>query len=156
MSTSNDAMNRTNGAIHDENNIKGFFGEFRWLSNFHPVEIEYDELVYPSVEAAYMAQKTTDHNIRKQFTTLGPKEAKKLGRSIKLRDGWEDMKLGIMHHLNTLKYAQEPLKSMLLSTGNKYLEETNWWNDKCYGVCNGVGENNLGKIIMKIRDSLQE
>jgi hypothetical protein len=32
-----------------------------------------------------------------------------------------------------------------------YLEETNIWKDTFCGVYNGVGENNLGKIIMKTR-----
>jgi predicted NAD-dependent protein-ADP-ribosyltransferase YbiA (DUF1768 family) len=34
------------------------------------------------------------------------------------------------------------------------LIEGNWWGDTYWGVCNGVGENHLGKLLMKIRDYL--
>lgn len=32
--------------------------------------------------------------------------------------------------------------------------EENSWRDTYWGVCKGVGENHLGKILMKIRDEL--
>jgi predicted NAD-dependent protein-ADP-ribosyltransferase YbiA (DUF1768 family) len=41
----------------DENKIQGFFGEYRWLSNFWPVKIHFEEKTYPSVEHAYQAAK---------------------------------------------------------------------------------------------------
>ncbi len=34
------------------------------------------------------------------------------------------------------------------------LVEGNWWNDTFWGVCNGEGQNNLGKILMKIRKEI--
>jgi len=34
------------------------------------------------------------------------------------------------------------------------LEETNTWGDKYWGVCNGEGENQLGKLLMKIRENI--
>ena len=45
-----------------------------------------------------------------------------------------------------------PLREMLLETGDKYIEETNYWKDTYWGVCDGIGENNLGKIIMATRE----
>ena len=44
---------------------------------------------------------------------------------------------------------------MLLSTGDKYLEETNHWKDTYYGVCDGVGKNVLGKILMSVRNIIK-
>ena len=44
---------------------------------------------------------------------------------------------------------------MLLDTGDKFIEETNWWKDQFWGVYNGVGENNLGKILMRIREEIK-
>lgn len=32
----------------------------------------------------------------------------------------------------------------------------NYWKDTYWGVCNGVGENHLGKLLMKIREKLKE
>lgn len=37
--------------------IKEFQNEYRWLSNFSPVEIERGGIVYSSVEHAYMSAK---------------------------------------------------------------------------------------------------
>lgn len=42
---------------HDEDNIKGFFGDYRWLSNFGRAQIEVDGIVYKNVEIAYQASK---------------------------------------------------------------------------------------------------
>ena len=41
---------------------------------------------------------------------------------------------------------------MLQETRDFYLEETNWWNDTFWGVCNRKGKNILGHLLMKIRD----
>jgi len=41
---------------------------------------------------------------------------------------------------------------MLLQTGDEELIEGNKWGDRFWGVCKGKGKNNLGKILMKIRD----
>lgn len=43
-----------------------------------------------------------------------------------------------------------------LDTGNRHLEECNTWNDRYWGTVNGKGENNLGKILMRIRDELRK
>ena len=44
------------------------------------------------------------------------------------------------------------LKEKLLATGEAEIVEGNDWDDTFFGVCNGVGENQLGKLLMKIRD----
>lgn len=48
--------------------------------------------------------------------------------------------------------VHEKLRTKLIATGEKYIEETNWWGDIYWGVCNGKGENNLGKILMNVRE----
>lgn len=42
----------------------------------------------------------------------------------------------------------------LATSGNEELVEGNNWNDTYWGVCKGVGENHLGKILIRIRDGL--
>jgi N-glycosidase YbiA len=154
MSTSMDAMSRTKGAVHDDQNIKGFFGPYRYLSNFHPVQMTVEGIKYPSLENAYMAHKTEDIEIRKQIAELTPNEAKKAGRILRLRPNWDKIKFDIMLMLLKKKFSTDPMRSALLSTGDKYLEETNWWGDKIWGVSNGVGDNNLGKLLMVVRSEL--
>lgn len=53
------------------------------------------------------------------------------------------------------KMSEPKLRSQLLSTGTAELVEGNWWNDRYWGVCNGRGENHLGKILMRIREELK-
>lgn len=47
-------------------------------------------------------------------------------------------------------------KLMLLATGDAVLKEGNTWNDVFWGVSlkTGQGENNLGKILMRVREKL--
>ena len=55
------------------------------------------------------------------------------------------------------KFKQNPeLKQKLLETGNQELIEGNTWNDTFWGVCNGQGQNWLGKILMLARSELNK
>ena len=142
--------------VHDEKNIKGFFGDYRYLSNFEVCDVYFDGHLYGSTEAAYMAGKTLDPEIRAQFqksTGIEPKDARKLGRSISLRPDWDDVRYDHMAAVVFDKFQRnKELRSKLLSTGDKYIEETNHWKDVYWGVCDGIGESNLGKILMATRE----
>lgn len=137
--------------------IKEFQGQYRFLSNFWYANVVFDGLVYPSVEHAYVAAKTLDVNQRSKFTdpAIKPGQVKQMGRRLKLRDDWEQVKLRIMEDLMRQKFSISPLKEMLLMTGNQELIEGNRWGDTFWGVCNGKGQNHLGKILMKVRSELQ-
>lgn len=143
--------------VHNEDSIKGFQGEYRWLSNFYECSVEYQGLKYKSSEAAYQAQKTEDMNEREQFTDMSPAEAKKVGKNgVKLRRDWENIKIWYMRDVLLAKFTQnEHLKEKLLATGEKYLEETNWWGDTFWGVCKGRGKNELGAMLMAVRDEIR-
>lgn len=134
--------------------ILSFRDEYFFLSNFYPVEIKLDGIVYPNAETAFQAQKTLDVEERRKFSMLkNPVQAKRLGRKVKLRDDWEEVKLDIMTEVVSQKFLQHPhLIEMLLQTGDEELVEGNKWGDRFWGVCKGKGENHLGKILMKIRD----
>lgn len=141
--------------VHDDQNIKGFFGDFRWLSNFHVSDVYYEDVLYPSSENAYQAAKSIDPKIREKFINITPSESKKLGRKIEMRDDWDDIKFKVMFDICLNKFTRnKELQQKLINTGEKYLEETNYWNDQIYGVCNGIGKNMLGKILMDIRQKL--
>jgi predicted NAD-dependent protein-ADP-ribosyltransferase YbiA (DUF1768 family) len=47
------------------------------------------------------------------------------------------------------------LGDLLIETGDRYLEETNHWGDKIWGVCDSVGTNWLGKILMDVRNQIR-
>lgn len=138
------------------NGIYGFFGEYRFLSNFHSSPINFLGLRFPTVENAYQAAKCKDVSLIKEFVDLTPGQAKKLGNKVELHPKWEIMKVPIMTRLSERKYLNPELRDLLLSTEDLYLEETNTWNDRFWGVCNGKGQNVLGNILMKIRDNLND
>lgn len=134
--------------------IKGFQDEYRWLSNFHLVVVRLYGHKYPSVENAYQAAKTLDIDAREQFIYCGPSKAKQLGKTLQLRDDWDQLKMVVMLNLLQQKFSNTDLKTKLKNTGDMYIEETNTWGDTFWGVCSGIGENNLGKLIMRIRSKL--
>ena len=140
----------------DEKSIKGFFEDYRWLSNFHPCNIVFEGDTYPSSENAYQAAKALWAD-RDQFFTCTPQEAKDKGALIPIDvDDWDRRRKKVMRTVLWDKFTRNPdLKEKLLATGSKYLEETNWWGDIYWGVCGGVGENTLGKLLMEIRGSLR-
>ena len=138
--------------------IDKFDGEYAFLSNFYDCPVEYDGLKYKNSEAAFHAQKTLNKEKRKEFTTLNPSEAKKLGRKLKLRDDWEEVKTDIMYEICLAKFSQNPkLKEKLLATGDTPLIEGTYWHDNTWGncycdKCKGIdGENRLGQILMRVR-----
>ena len=133
--------------------VEMFRGEFGFLSNFYECEIKYGSLRFKNLEACFQALKSKDWNVRKMFENLDGKSAKALGRKIKLREDWSDIREKVMEYLVKVKFSNEDLKNKLLSTGNAVLIEGNYWNDRFWGVDlrSGLGENKLGKILMKVR-----
>ncbi|MDR2106455.1 MAG: NADAR family protein [Coriobacteriales bacterium] len=131
--------------------ITSFRDDYSFLSNFAPVKITYDGLVFPSVENAFQAAKAKTKEARKKYVNVSPDEAKKLGRKEDLRDDWDSVKLRLMERFLVDKFKDSEYRKKLFATGTKQLIEGNTWGDKFWGQVDGVGENNLGKILMGIR-----
>ena len=135
--------------------IVGFEGNRRFLSNFWPVQVELEGIKFPSVEHAYQAAKTLDIEARRQVAMAHTSaEAKKLGRMLKIRDDWTQVKEAVMRDLLIQKFAQAPFTTRLIETGDSFLEEANTWGDTYWGVYRGEGQNRLGSILMDIRADL--
>ena len=135
--------------------IREFRDAYAFLSNFYCSPIKYKGLIYLNAEAAFQAQKETCEKDKEQYTRMNPAQAKLVGRNCNLREDWEEIKEQIMYEIVKAKFTQNPnLAKLLLDTGDAYLEEGNWWHDTTWGVCNGVGENKLGKILMRVREEL--
>lgn len=139
--------------------VREFTGMYRFLSNFYPVEITFEGVVYPTVEHAYQAAKTLDPQERTRIASAGsPGLAKRQGRQIALRENWNAEKVNIMAALLRLKFADLSLRTKLLATGDAHLQEGNRWGDTFWGVdiFNGDGENALGKLLMELRQELRD
>ncbi len=135
--------------------IGEFKGEFYFLSNFYESDVTYGGITYRNNEAAFQAQKTTNKFIRMKFHQLNPSDAKKLGRQVHLREDWEQIKDQVMYEICKAKFEQNPdLRAKLLATGDEILVEGNTWGDRIWGAVHGVGENRLGRILMRVRSEL--
>lgn len=144
--------------------ILGFQGPYRFLSNFYPSPIIYappgshTSVLWPTVEHAYQASKTFDGAWQITiWRATHPAEAKRLGAVISkrldlLRPDWRDASLEVMAELLMLKFSIPQLATALRATGQRELVEVNTWGDTFWGVCKGVGENWLGRLLMVTRE----
>ena len=149
--------------------IDTFTGRWGFLSNFYPCKIKYKGIEYPSVEHFYVAMKIKDDQFinskniplvdcQEMISRIKtPAEAKKLGKKLKIRKDWDIVRFSIMEWGVTEKFKDRDLLKLLISTQGEELKESNWWHDNYWGVCtcekcDSKGENNLGKILMKIRN----
>lgn len=137
--------------------IKEFQGEYRFLSNFWPCTVIHDGFGYQNAESAYQAAKTNDLEERIQFFNCEPGKAKRLGRKVRIRKDWESVKDQIMYEIVYDKFTRNyNLAQQLRDTGDQELVEGNAWRDTYWGICSGIGQNKLGKILMLVRDKINE
>lgn len=139
------------------NRIDSFRGAYSFLSNFYHSPFTMFGIDYNTSEAAYQAMKTDDDIIKRKIAALPtPADAKRDGRKIKLKNDWNARRLASMDIVLYTKFSIPRLQKMLLSTGDAELIEGNTYRDTFYGVCNGVGSNFLGKLLMKRRATINE
>lgn len=137
--------------------IDRFSGPYAWLSNFYPARVQWNGMRFTTVEHAYVAAKTPNEEAWIQIRlTPSPAKVKRMGYKYVLRENWLDLKIDVMTDLIRQKFNDQELQAKLLETGDWPLIEGNHWNDKFWGVCNGEGENHLGKILMAERKYRRE
>jgi len=144
--------------------------KYRFLSNFWNFETPMHKVIFlngqpisvifKTSESFYMAMKTDNPLLRIKIANCkNGAEAKKIGRSLELREDWEDIKLDVMLYAIRYKFslANPNLRQKLLATEDSYLQEANWWDDKIWGVCmkTGEGENHLGRVLMQVRSEIK-
>lgn len=139
--------------------INAFEGKHAFLSNFfrHVTKINYEYENWVTAEHAFQAAKSFSPKDKLAiFECKTPADAKKRGRRVKLRIGWEDSKRGVMLKIIQAKFKNPQLRGLLLATGDAQLIEGNTWGDRYWGVCDGEGENVLGQILMQVREECKE
>ena len=137
--------------------INSFSGEYEFLSNFYPSKIQPDgPMSYPTVEHYFQGCKAEAiDDFYPIFAAKTPGEAKRLGKRVRLRKDWEMVKDDVMLNGLRAKFAIPELREKLLATGDEELVEGNTWGDTYWGVCNGVGQNKLGKLLMQVREEIK-
>ena len=137
-----------------------FKGNLAFLSNY--TSVAHGIHGFNSVEHFYVAMKSTDQSFRdKIHSTDSPGAAKRLGRSIKLRSDWDDIKLDVMEHALRKKFLVGSwYAEKLLEVDDSDLIEINTWHDNFWGDCRCTkcqaieGENNLGKLLRQVKSEL--
>lgn len=136
--------------------VKSFVAQYAFLSNFFVSPVYYKGIVYETAEHAYQSAKTDDPVWKERVrTATTPGKAKRTGKFLIVKPDWESIKVDVMEEILRSKFRNPTLAKLLLVTGTKELIKGNTWNDTFWGVCNGVGENHLGKLLMKIRHELK-
>lgn len=118
-----------------------------------------------TLEHVYQALKaTTPQSYRYVMAAVTPSEAKARGRNVICRKEWDEVrdtpigkvsyKLWVMYDLLRIKFSNPQLKEKLYDTYPQELIERNSWGDRYWGVCQGVGSNHLGKLLVKVRTDL--
>lgn len=126
--------------------------ENRFLGNFYECYVEMDGVIYPTVEHAFQAAKTFDFHDRDTIRAAEtPRHAKRIGRSVDLRPDWDDVRVDVMRELLVKKFETSELRKKLLATRDAKLESG---GDSFWGLTDGVGFNQLGKLLMEIRAEL--
>ncbi|GHU53383.1 N-glycosidase YbiA [Clostridia bacterium] len=122
------------------------------LSNFHYAPFTLDGKSWATVEHHFQAMKSLSPEEQEKIRLLQtPAQAKSYGRKVSLRIDWEEVKDGVMYKALQAKFQQHAdLRELLLSTGNFILKE-NAPRDYYWGC---IGENMLGKLMMKVREEL--
>ena len=80
-------------------------------------------------------------------------EAKKRGWKVRIdKNIWDECRDEVMERGVYLKFQNQELKDYLISTeGQRLVEDSP--KDRYWGECDGIGENRLGQILMRLRDS---
>ena len=140
---------------------RGQWGEF---SNFHPgFPLIVAGQAWPTSEHLYQACKFLDAPIRETIRKAGSaKSAKQIARANQniVRADWYNHSLFVMEWVLRCKLSLHPqmFGSVLLATGDRPIVESSqydaFWGAKPTGVGLLIGDNNLGVLLMKVRDGI--
>lgn len=127
--------------------------EWSWLSNFHPCDIAYEGIRFPSVENFYQSMKF-DMTVWYRFINITAAESKTLADSMEITTpNWKVVRHDVMRIGLRLKFQHPELRQRLLDTGVEDIYHLSPW-DLHWGVNREmVGENVLGKMLMEIRET---
>ena len=142
--------------------VIGFYPrEFYPFDNFSSFKVEWNGYLFSSVEEAYQAASfmgSDEELVEKIKKSHSADEAQRISYANrdKRREDWDDVKISIMEELLRLKIEQNPyVKKKLLQTGDYMIVEDSPKDDFWGWGPNRNGQNNLGKLWMKLREELK-
>jgi len=142
--------------------VIGFYPrEFYPFDNFSSFKVEWNGYLFASVEEAYQAASfmgSDEELVEKIKKSHSADEAQRIAYANrdKRREDWDDVKISIMEELLRLKIKQNPyVKKKLLQTEDYMIVEDSPKDDFWGWGPNRNGQNNLGKLWMKLREELK-
>ena len=142
--------------------VIGFYPrEFYPFDNFSSFKVEWNGYLFSSVEEAYQAASfmgSDEELVEKIKKSHSAGEAQRIAYANrdKRREDWDDVKISIMEELLRLKIKQNPyVKKKLLQTEDYMIVEDSPKDDFWGWGPNRNGQNNLGKLWMKLREELK-
>ena len=142
--------------------VIGFYPrEFYPFDNSSSFKVEWNGYLFASVEEAYQAASfmgSDEELVEKIKKSHSADEAQRIAYANrdKRREDWDDVKISIMEELLRLKIEQNPyVKKKLLQTGDYMIVEDSPKDDFWGWGPNRNGQNNLGKLWMKLREELK-
>ncbi|MEN8660426.1 NADAR domain-containing protein [Marivita sp.] len=146
-------IDKTDPVVIDS--TRGPFGE---LSNFAPVPIFSEGLIWRSSEHLYQACKFATPDLRDHIRRAStPGEAKAIAREHRdqIIPDWEDRRLSVMYSTIKLKLKQNPeFQESLVSTGLREIIERSSTDSFWGQLPDGRGDNCFGKVLMLLRSEL--
>ena len=152
----------------DEGGAVCFYGKHSVFSNFYLNPMEVSGQKYSSNEQFYTVKKCEMSDkpelALRASRAKYPLQANSIGRSVKLED---DMRIEVMKTGLLAKFGPEgPLRDALMNTGNKMIAEASpfdmFWGTGCglrdpklKDSKNWKGQNQMGKLLMSIRESFK-
>ena len=136
------------------------FGELGFLASYSNHGFQINGVYYPTVEHYYQASKFDDEKLKKKILSCKtPREASEIGRdrNNKRIPNFRKMKIQKMYEANLEKFRQNPeIAEKLLNTGNEEIREMTV-KESFWGIGpNQTGENQMGKILMRVREELRK
>ena len=132
-------------------------GPYALFSNFASTPITIEDEEWPTVEHYFQSRKTLDEWEREKIRRCStPWEAKKAGRELVLRKDWYFIREKYMLIALRAKFTQYPgLRQLLLDTKQANIHEESP-TDTYWGYAFGKGKDRLGKLLMQVREELEE
>ena len=135
--------------------IDSFKGEYDFLNNRYERSFVWNGIKFNNAESAFYASKCTNEEEIKLFSRMTITKAAIRSAQITPYPGWEEDRLNIMQSILSAKFEQNPdLMRKLIDTDKLILINGNNKQETYWGVdlYSWEGENNLGKILMTIRE----
>jgi len=132
------------------------------FSNFSPHWVKLQEQVWSTAEHYYQAQKFVGTQYEFLYSAIqqakSPEAAAALGRDPvhQVRLDWQQVKLQVMREAVLTKFLTHPdVQAILLSTEDEFIVEDSPKDDYWGCGANGTGQNQLGKILMSVRQEIR-